>query len=256
MKRLLHVSSSLLLVLALAVLMAVPAWAESSSVTFEGGAEEFVFLPGSEYTDTDLFSNFKDVMPGDTITQEIVVQNAYAGANAVKIYLRAELHDEEENPLSPSVAQGETVATMEEFLSQLTMTVWKDGRQIYQASPDELDGLEENVLLGSFERGESATLTVELQIPVELDNRFANRIGEVDWVFTAEQLGTSTSESSRPESSGEESSSSSASDSDKPGPDTSDPTESLPWILLMAVGVGLMLLIMFSGKKRSGGQNR
>lgn len=260
MKRLLNAFSSLLLILTLAVMTAVPAFA-ASSVTFEGGAENFVFLPGSEYTDTDLFSHFKDVMPGDTVTQEIVIQNEYAGFEAIKIYLRAEVHDDGENPLSPSVAEKETVATMEEFLSQLTMTVWKDGRQIYQAAPNELDGLENNLLLGSFAKGESVKLTVELQVPAALDNRYANRVGEVDWIFTAEQVKTSTSDSSSSESSGSSSAESSsdaasASDSSKPGPDTSDPTDSLPWIVLMAAGIGLILYIMLSGKKKSGEQNR
>ena len=252
MKKWLNAFSSLLLVLVLSVLTAVPALA-ASSVTFVGGAENFVFLPGSEYTDTDLFSGFKNVMPGDTLTQEIAIGNEYAGFDAVKIYLRAELHDGEKNPLSPSVADQETVATMEEFLSRLTMTVWKDGKQIYQASPDELDGLEKNVLLGSFAKGESAKLTVELQVPSELDDRFANRVGEVDWVFTAEQVKNSEPESSGSESPGpsaSEASSSSSSDSSQPGPDTSDPTDSLPWIVLMAAGVGLILYIMLSGRKK------
>lgn len=115
---------------------------------------------------------------------------------------------------------------MEEFLSRLTMTVWKDGKQIYQASPDELDGLEKNVLLGSFAKGESAKLTVELQVPSELDDRFANRVGEVDWVFTAEQV-----KNSEPESSGSES----------PGPPPRSPP---PAPLLTAASLALTPAIL------------
>ena len=37
-------------------------------------------------------------------------------------------------------------------------------------------------------RFKSTTLTVKLQVPAELGNEYANRVGEVDWVFTAEEL--------------------------------------------------------------------
>ena len=35
---------------------------------------------------------------------------------------------------------------------------------------------------------EVAKLTVELKVPVELGTAYANRIGEVDWVFVAEEV--------------------------------------------------------------------
>lgn len=47
-------------------------------------------------------------------------------------------------------------------------------------------GLQENRLLGTFRSGETAKLRVELTVPAELDNTYANRIGEVDWVFHLE----------------------------------------------------------------------
>lgn len=52
--------------------------------------------------------------------------------------------------------------------------------------PDELDGLKSNKLLGTFRTGETATLKVELSVPIELDNKYANRVGEVDWIFHVE----------------------------------------------------------------------
>lgn len=164
-------------------------YAADSSVTYEGGAEEFVFLPGSSYTDSDLFDNFKGLMPGDTVEQIIEVKNNSSSSDTVKIYIRAILHDEDSNLLSSEVAaSGETVATMHDFLSKLTMTVWQDNTAIYQASPDLLDGFADNVLLGTFNYGESTTLRVELLVPIELDNKYANRVGEVDWVFVAEEI--------------------------------------------------------------------
>lgn len=187
MKKILKTISALALVLVLLLGMSATAFAESK-VTYEGGAEKFVFLPGSEYSETDLFENFKGVMPGDVITQEITVQNNYTKAEKVKIYLRAVVHDEQGNPLSEEVARTEDLVSMQDFLSQLTMTVKQGDKVLFSASPDELDGLKENVLLGAFPGKSYTKLVVELSVPIELGNEYANRVGEVDWVFTAEEV--------------------------------------------------------------------
>ena len=187
MKKTLKTISALALVLVLLLGMSATAFAESK-VTYEGGAEKFVFLPGSEYSETDLFENFKGVMPGDVITQEITVQNNYTKAEKVKIYLRAVVHDEQVNPLSEEVARTEDLVSMQDFLSQLTMTVKQGDKVLFSASPDELDGLKENVLLGAFPGKSYTKLVVELSVPIELGNEYANRVGEVDWIFTAEEV--------------------------------------------------------------------
>ena len=187
MKKTLKTISALALVLVLLLGMSVTAFAESK-VTYEGGAEKFVFLPGSEYSETDLFENFKGVMPGDVITQEITVRNNYTKAEKVNIYLRAVVHDEQGNPLSEEVARTEDLVSMQDFLSQLTMTVKQGDKVLFSASPDELDGLKENVLLGTFPGKSYTKLVVELSVPIELGSEYANRVGEVDWVFTAEEV--------------------------------------------------------------------
>ena len=187
MKKTLKTISALALVLVLLLGMSVTAFAESK-VTYEGGAEKFVFLPGSEYSETDLFENFKGVMPGDVITQEITVRNNYTKAEKVNIYLRAVVHDEQGNPLSEEVARTEDLVSMQHFLSQLTMTVKQGDKVLFSASPDELGGLKENVLLGTFPGKSYTKLVVELSVPIELGSEYANRVGEVDWVFTAEEV--------------------------------------------------------------------
>lgn len=189
MKKLNKKLSSILFGAAFAVTTLVfPALAADSSITYEGGAEKFVFVPGSEYTETDLFDNFKGVMPGDVVGETITIKNDCRGCDYVKIYMRAEVHDETENPMSPNVAGEEvSAAAMNDFLSQLSMKVYIGDKLIYDASPDELDGLAENVLLGSFGYGAGAELDVQLEVPIELGNEYANRVGEVDWVFTVEE---------------------------------------------------------------------
>ena len=185
MKRTCKTIFSLVLTLLLTVSLATSAFA-ASSITFKGFSDGFDFQPGSEYTETDLFDGFKNVMPGDTVTDTITFTNEATDCDYVNLYMRAEAHDEAGNLLSEKVAEKESVATMTEFLSQLSMKVWNGTELIYDASPDQLDGLQDNTLLGTFRTGDTTTLKVELTVPIELDNRFANRVGEVDWIFHVE----------------------------------------------------------------------
>lgn len=186
MKHIAKKSISFILMLLLVMSFATTAFAADSSITFTGFSSGFEFQPGSEYTETDLFDNFKNVMPGDTVTETITFTNSATDCDFVNLYMRAEAHDETDNPLSPKVAEKETVATMTEFLSKLSMKVWNGTELIYDASPDQLDGLKSNKFLGTFRTGETATLKVELSVPIELDNKYANRVGEVDWIFHVE----------------------------------------------------------------------
>ena len=203
MKKTCKTIASLVMMLVLLLGIGAPAYALDGNVTYQGGAEKFVFTPGSGYTDTDLFDGFKNVMPGDVLTQTIQVKNGFFGTGSVKIYLRAVAHDEAANPLTYSESfenlagkdqagipgqRDETVATMSDFLSQLSMQVWQGSECIFTGSPNELDGLKNNVLLANVPRGKSVELTVVLGVPLDLDNKYANRVGEVDWVFTAEEL--------------------------------------------------------------------
>ena len=107
-------SAVLVLLLLLAMSVSVFATGEEitspdvdGSVTYEGKANEFIFAPGSEYSDTDLFTNFKGVMPGDVLTEKIPVKNAKPTGVKIKIYMRA---------------LGAQEGT-DDFLNQMTLTV-------------------------------------------------------------------------------------------------------------------------------------
>jgi LPXTG-motif cell wall-anchored protein len=194
MKRLKRICFLLLTVL-MTVSVFGTVFAADSSVTFENN-QVVVFEPGSSLATTDLFDNFKGVMPGDTLGEEITIKNNVNQCDYIKVYMRAVLFDEAGNPLSDAVLaelqadvrRGGTdpLAYMYDFLAQLSMRVKNGGTEIYNASPDQPDGLANNVYLGTLREGESLKLDVELSVPIELDNRYANRTGEVGWVFVAE----------------------------------------------------------------------
>ena len=225
--------SALLLTLALVTCFSMAAFAADSSVSYEGGAEKFVFLPGSSASQTDLFNNFKGVMPGDVVVQNITVKNNYHGSDKVNLYLRAEPHQDDGAKLSAAVQEAlADSVSMKDFLSKLSMTVKNGDTVICEATADQLDGLAENVLLGTFYPGNVAKLTVELKVPAELGNAYANRIGEIDWVFVAEEIN----------------------DPDPvpviPGPTTSDTLNAALWIGVVVVALAGLLFLFLTGRKK------
>ena len=180
----------------------ITGYAADSTITYKGREQGFEFKPGSDYTSTDLFDEFKDMIPGMSLEDEITIINESKNSDYIKVYMRAEVHDVDGNPLTYSEAfesldgkdqsnvadeRDETIVTMQEFLSKLTMRIYNGDKLIYEASPDQAGALIDNVLLGRLDRGKSLKLKVELDIPIELDNKYANRVGEVDWVFKIEE---------------------------------------------------------------------
>ena len=176
MKHTFKAFSTLLLLLVLCMCLSSSAFAADSTITYKSKGN-WEFSPGSGYTSSDLFDGFKNVMPGDTRTEIITINNRASDSDYIKLYLQAILHDEQGNPLSYSKAQAgenaqkdETIASMHDFLSQLTMRVWHRNTLIYEASPDELGGLTDPVLLTILNSGESTSLNVELVVPIEMNN--------------------------------------------------------------------------------------
>ena len=166
----------LLTVCILALSTVMPVYADDGKVTYSGNAGKFVFEPGSDYSLTDLFPNFKDVMPGDTLTQKITVKNDADNKVKVKIYMRS------------LGAHEDSV----EFLSQLGLKVQKSADNemayMFDAAADETAQLTDWVCLGTLYSGGEVNLDVTLSVPVELDNMFQNKIGYLDWEFMIEEF--------------------------------------------------------------------
>lgn len=186
MKKIIKKISILALALVLTFGMTVSAFADQSSVTYEGDADQFVFLPGSAYSPTDLFTNFKGVMPGDTLSQNIEVKNVTSDEYKVVLYMKAlgasDLKDNEGN----EVVSYEDSA---DFLKEMTLTVTAEsGAEYFNAYANETAGLTDWVCLGEFFYGGNVNLRVDLLVPITMGNDFQNRIGALQWVFQAVEI--------------------------------------------------------------------
>lgn len=167
---------TLLITLALLLFSTVTVFAADGKVTYSGNAGNFVFEPGSEHSLTDLFPNFKGVMPDDTLTQKITVKNDADNKVKVKIYIRS------------LGAHEDSV----EFLSQLGLKVAKSEENkmayMFDAAANETAQLTDWVCLGTLYSGGEVNLDVTLNVPVELPNEFQNQIGYLDWEFMIEEF--------------------------------------------------------------------
>ncbi len=208
----------LAIVLVMTLSFTATAYAENGRVTYSGNAQEFVFTPGSEYSPTDLFPEFKDVMPGDTLTQKITVKNDASKNVKVKIYIRSlGAHKDSE-----------------EFLSQLGLKVQKSNDNemayMFDAAANETAQLNSWVCLGTLYSGGEVNLDVLLDVPMELDNIFQSKIGYLDWEFMVEELPIE--------------------ESDPKPPQTGDSSKPYLWLSLALCSAAIMVILILARRKK------
>lgn len=207
----------LLIAFLLTLSSALPASAADGKVTYSGNAGNFVFEPGTEHSLTDLFPNFKGVMPGDTLTQKITVKNNANDKVKVKIYIRS-LGAHEDS---------------KEFLSKLSLKVAKSEENkmayMFDAAASETAQLTDWVYLGMLYSGGEVNLDVTLDVPVELDNQFQNQIGYLDWEFRIEEFP--------------------AEPDDPQPPQTGDTTKLGLWIGGMVASASMIIILLITKKK-------
>ncbi len=209
--------AALLLAILMSSLCVVFAQAEDGKVSYDGNAKEFVFEPGSKYSPTDLFSEFKDVMPGDSITQKITVRNDESKNVKIKVYMRA-----------LGAHEGS-----EDFLSKLRLRVQKDPSSemayMFDAPADQTAALTDWVYLGTLYSGGEIDLDVVLDVPTTLDNTYKELVGYLDWQFMVEE--------SEPEP------------DDPQPPYTGDAQVLFVWAVVFAVSFGLLLFVIIKRKR-------
>lgn len=223
---------TLLISCVVALTCAITVYAADGAVTYDGNAQQFVFEPGSKYSLTDMFADFKGVMPGDSLTQKITVKNTADNDVNVKIYVRS------------LGAHEDSI----DFLSKLNLKVKKsdDNEMAYMfdAAANETAQLTDWVCLGTLYSGGEVNLDVILNVPVELDNEFQNKIGYLDWEFKVEEFPTEPDDPQPPPSDPD------VEDPDDPqAPQTGDNSRMVLWVTLMAGSLIVLIILLVWHKK-------
>lgn len=247
MKKFFRIISSLVLALMLLCSTAVSFATGSSSVTYKGKAKEFIFQPGSDYSVTDLFTNFKGVMPGDTLTQKINVRNEASKKVNVKIYIRALGPAELENNNGEEIVSADDSA---DFLKEMKLTVETDSdKKLFDAPADQTAGLTDWVCLGTFRSGADVDLNVDLEMPITMGNDYQERIGALDWQFMAEEFPLDPDDPSTPTDPGDPNGPNDPDDPNKTK--TGDDSNMLVYGLIALAALGGAAVVIVTRRRKS-----
>ena len=135
-------------------------------VIYDGKEKSFTFVNTEE---TDLFREFKDVIPGDVLTQKIKLycQNISSTTN---LFLKASIDDAVDLP------------------DDITLTVYSGENIISHGPVDATNGLDEYVLLGTVSKDGEIDLSVVLTVPRSIGNEISYVEKNIDWQFAVQVL--------------------------------------------------------------------
>ncbi|MBR2490693.1 MAG: S-layer homology domain-containing protein [Ruminiclostridium sp.] len=142
----------------------------------------------------DLFPDLKNMMPGDSATQDIKVRVVNASGKHVTLYLKAETTDGQ-----PTVADESPVYTEGKLVydnnadptnSDYNVLFAEGNATLTVALPngETTDGVLDGgvVSLGRFTSNTEKDITVTFALPIEAGNEVAGLVAHLGWVFTAE----------------------------------------------------------------------
>lgn len=211
---------SLVFITLLTIAFSMTAFAADGKVIYSGDSGVLIFAPGSEESDTDLFLNFKDVMPGDSISQKITVKNGASNKVKVKIYMRS--------------LGAHKDGISEEFLSNMGLKVAlsEDNTMgyMFDAQANETAQLTDWVCLGTLYSGGEVNLDVTLDVSVEMNTSQMGKTGYIDWEFMVEEFA--------------------AEPSDPKPPVTGDDANAFAW-LWVALGAAIVWVPMYLKHKKT-----
>lgn len=161
---------------------------------------------GFEYdaVNNNLFSGFKNLVPGESVSQIIKFTNQWNENAEISIWADS----------ADQVSTSQSREVVEKMLREYATIVItdEDGEMIYTGPVWGNLDLESNILnsmqyprtLGTFSPGETKTFNVTLSLDPSMDNEYKNMLGRVKWCFSAKGVlddGTSSDATSSDNSS-------------------------------------------------------
>lgn len=118
----------------------------------------------------NFFSNFGPIMPGDNITDSVVVGNKYK--SPIRIYFQTERLEQ--------LSEIE-----EELLSLINLTIYNEDELIYDG-PLSADELNDKISLGIYHKDVEKELKFTLSVPEDLTNKYSLSNTKIKWIFSTE----------------------------------------------------------------------
>lgn len=135
------------------------------AVRYDGKEKQLAIL---NTQGTDLFREFKALVPGDTVTQSILLQFENI-SRKTDLYMRAETPDNSELP------------------ENIRLKVYVADRLISDSDLNSQDALKEKVLLYEFSQSEEVEIKAVLEVPAEIGNEISDRRKELRWIFYVQE---------------------------------------------------------------------
>ena len=185
---------ALVLVVALAAGLGIWATGETNvpTVTYYDGSDgyeaRFTFTHTGDGSDTNLFPNFSNCMPGDSLRQTIRVQaDGKNGVLGAKIYLHAEIDGD-------ASAKEDSAISYNDVLDHIGMTVSKNGVVIASSKTaklfnqlDAAKGLKSNVFIAEVSpKTDPVDLDVTIDVDPAMGNAFQEAAAHITFVFSVE----------------------------------------------------------------------
>ncbi len=143
---------------------------DNPAVIYDGNQRE---LHLENAADRDLFADFKGMMPGDKVTQQITVGVEHT-----------------DGPVTVYLTPGPAAMEDPENFAHVRLTVRADGRVVSSETLDDLtqipDSKEAGVELYTFETPGEETLEATLEVDTEAGNELMDAQANVKWIFTVQ----------------------------------------------------------------------
>lgn len=169
----------LVTVLLLGLAFSRPVLAAQTEVVFKNDQQKAVI----ELSSDDLFENFKGVMPGQSLTQDIILRNETS--RKLRVFIRGKAMGEAERA----------------FLQHASLQGRVNGRLIFDYKGPATDLSRESVLAVLPARS-SAVMTVSLSTPISLGNEFQSTSYVYGWLFRAEDDLVDSDQDNKPPATG------------------------------------------------------